>query len=139
MKIMNTEERLDRLEKQNRNLRRGLVGLLLLVSCSGGETTETDASAMDSAKVMISVIDMAVKFYYLENAGWMPTLEDLIIEDENGQVYLNGFSETPKDPWGTEYEIRRGKKPGSWEVISWGPDGLPNTDDDISSKTLKNR
>ena len=28
---MNTEERLDRLEKQNRNLRRGLVGLLLLV------------------------------------------------------------------------------------------------------------
>ncbi len=28
---MNTEERLDRLEKQNTNLRRGLVGLLLLV------------------------------------------------------------------------------------------------------------
>ena len=28
---MNTEERLDRLEKQNANLRRGLVGLLLLV------------------------------------------------------------------------------------------------------------
>ncbi len=28
---MNIEERLDRLEKQNRNLRRGLVGLLLLV------------------------------------------------------------------------------------------------------------
>ena len=32
---MNTEQRLDRLEKQNRNLRRGLVGLLLLLSLVG--------------------------------------------------------------------------------------------------------
>lgn len=36
-----------------------------------------------------------------------------------------------KDPWGNEFEIRC--EQGAIEVVSSGPDGQPNSEDDISS------
>lgn len=38
-----------------------------------------------------------------------------------------------KDPWGNEFEIRCDQA-SNIEVISSGPDGQPNTEDDISSQ-----
>jgi hypothetical protein len=42
--------------------------------------------------------------------------------------------ESPKDPWGTPYEIIQGTQAGTWLVRSWGPDRTPDTDDDIVSR-----
>ncbi|MHC4513665.1 MAG: type II secretion system protein GspG [Planctomycetota bacterium] len=95
-------------------------------------------SEEDTARLSLSEIDKAVELYYIEQRK-VPELEDLITENEQGRVYLKGFSEVPRDPWGTEYEIRKGENAGSWEVICYGRDTLPDTDDDISSKTLKDR
>jgi general secretion pathway protein G len=95
-------------------------------------------SEVDTAALSVSEIDKAVELYYVDKRR-IPTLEDLITEDDQGRVYLKGFSEVPKDPWGTEYEIRKGDNAGSWEVICYGRDTLPDTDDDISSKTLKDK
>ena len=67
----------------------------------------------------------------------LPTMETLITPDERGRVWLQGYSKSPTDPWGNEYEIRPGDNPGLFEVISYGPDAQPNTDDDINSSTLK--
>ena len=95
-------------------------------------------SEEDTAKLSLSEIDKAVELYYIDKRR-IPTLEDLITEDENGRQFLKGFSEAPRDPWGTEYEIRKGENAGTWEVVCFGRDTLPDTDDDISSKTLKDR
>jgi hypothetical protein len=43
------------------------------------------------------------------------------------------------EPWGGTYEIRAGKFRGRYEVISYGPDGQADTDDDISSTTARRR
>ena len=95
-------------------------------------------SEQESARQSVSQIHAAVKLYYLDKRS-IPSLEDLITPNEKGQAYLEGFTSNPTDPWGTEYEIRRGEHPGTWEVISHGPDTLPDTEDDISSKTLKDK
>ena len=65
--------------------------------------------------------------------GW----DELIEEDQNGMAYIEGLTGPPMDPWGNEYEIREGERRNQYEVISWGPDGEPDTEDDISSKTAR--
>ena len=78
-------------------------------------------------------------FIIRTRARELPTWEVLITPDERGSRYLDGYSEPPKDPWGNEYEIRGGERPRDYEIMSWGPDGQPATEDDISSKTIKSR
>jgi general secretion pathway protein G len=95
-------------------------------------------SEVETARQSVGQINASVKMYYLEKRS-IPSLEDLITPNDKGQVYLEGFSEAPTDPWGTPFEIRRGEHPGTWEVVSYGPDQLPDTEDDISSKTLKDK
>ncbi len=62
----------------------------------------------------------------------LPTFEMLIERDEKGRRYLDE-NEVPKDPWQNPYEIIPGEHQGEFVVISYGPDGLPNTEDDIRS------
>lgn len=95
-------------------------------------------SAEETARQSVGQIHAAVKLYYLDKQT-IPSLEDLITPDDKGQAYLEGFTEVPIDPWGNPYEIRRGEHRGTWEVLSIGPDTLPDTEDDISSKTLRDR
>ena len=89
------------------------------------------------AKLDVSQINDAIRTYYSQNHK-IPKLEDLTTPDKNGQAYLQGYESggMPKDPWQNPYEIREGENRGTWEVLSWGPDGLQNTEDDISSKRL---
>ena len=91
------------------------------------------------ARVNVNGISEAVTLFMMRQTGRreLPTLEMLITPDERGYRYLEGFAENPKDPWGNEYEIRPGDRPGLFEVICYGPDGLSDTDDDINSTTLK--
>jgi general secretion pathway protein G len=60
--------------------------------------------------------------------------EDLTVltqKNEKGEALL---TELPRDPWGNEYKIVI-DTPTKWKVISFGPDGNENTEDDISSVT----
>ena len=131
---MTIEERVDRLEQQNRNLRCVVEGLLLpvlvvLLSCCGSDQNEFNLELDE-----INKIERVRKHE-------LPALMDLITEDEKGRpsVKGKGFSQDPRDPWGTPYEVRWGDKPGRLEIVSAGPDKLQNTDDDISSRDLNRR
>ena len=61
----------------------------------------------------------------------VPSLEDLTTPDEKGKTYLHENSDAT-DPWGNSYIIRETER-NRFEVISFGPDGAENTEDDISS------
>lgn len=54
----------------------------------------------------------------------------LEIDRNNNEPYLVGGERSLNDPWGSRYRLEReGER---WRVISNGPDGVPDTVDDIS-------
>ena len=54
----------------------------------------------------------------------------LEIDRNNNEPYLAGGERSLYDLWGNPYRLEReGKR---WRVVSNGPDGVPNTEDDIS-------
>ena len=54
----------------------------------------------------------------------------LEIDRNNNEPYLAGGERFLNDPWGSPYRLEcEGKR---WRVVSNGPDGVPDTADDIS-------
>lgn len=103
----------------------------------------------DSAKLQrttsdFNAIGSALEGYKL-NAGTYPTtqqgLKALIDRPTSSpqpkrwvRVFTKG--KIPEDPWGNEYRYAfpGSKNTTTFELISNGPDGRPNTEDDISSQ-----
>ena len=88
------------------------------------------------ARADLASLKNGINMYLLQsNAKDLPTWVTLITPDERGTVWLEGYSEPPKDPWGNEYALlpwNRGVP--DFEVQSWGPDGLQDTEDDLSAR-----
>src|SRR5262249_15365032 len=108
-----------------------IIGLLATIVVpnlmASGETAK-----LKKAQADVRVISDAVKTYILLNsARELPTMEQLTTKDEKGNVTIETGS---KDPWGQDYEIKRGEKLSDFEVVSAGPDGQMGTEDDISSR-----
>ena len=106
----------------------------------------------------ISSLHDAVTIYVMKNRR-LPTLDELVTPNEKGETYLRNMTETPTDPWGTPYEIRRRDSERSskttaplpgWErdaanerlqedtlsqfdILSYGRDRRQGTEDDIAS------
>ena len=59
----------------------------------------------------------------------------LEIDSNNNEPYLAGGERFLDDPWGNRYRlVCEGKR---WRVVSNGPDGVPNTEDDIGAEGKK--
>ena len=59
----------------------------------------------------------------------------LEIDRNNNEPYLVGGERSMDDPWGNRYRlVCEGKR---WRVVSNGPDGVPNTEDDIGAEGKK--
>ena len=93
---------------------------------------------IDTAKADLSSIDTAVQLYAMRK-GRIPEMEELITPDDNGQAFLPNYEEEPNDPWGNPYIIRGLDGRLNYEVISYGPDGDEDTEDDLSSKKKARR
>lgn len=113
-----------------------IIGLLATVVVPNVLGMGEDAK-IQKAKADIKVIADAVTVYKLQVRGaQLPTMETLTTPDEKGKTWLNSSS---RDPWDNEYEIREGERRSDFEVRSAGPDGNPDTEDDISSKTMNTK
>lgn len=88
-------------------------------------------SQIGLAETKVKLLDESVGTYKVKNGRMPKSLEELTEPNERG---LQIERELPKDPWGNDYELRKGDKASEWAVISAGPDGTFDTDDDISSK-----
>lgn len=87
---------------------------------------------IDAAKAEIATIASAVKMYIIRHHR-LPTMEDLITEDERGNKYIeNGNFKDGEflDPWGNPYELVE-LGPKKFDVVSHGEDGEEGTDDDL--------
>ena len=128
-------------EIQNRSRRDGgftLVEIMVVIVILGLLATMVAQSVMGSGEkarigttqASVKTLSDAVKHYYLEKGHLPESLEELVTEDEDGRTYLEALE---KDPWGNDF-ILRGDTGRDFEVLSCGPDGSEDTDDDISSK-----
>ena len=124
-----------------------LVEIMVVVVIIGLLATMVAPRVMDAlfrsnikkAKVDIRQIAQAVQMFQLRNNGRLPDdLEALVTPDENGQTYLQDLTEVPLDPWGNEYRLEPDPEhPRQFIVRSYGEDGQPETEDDITNKTLQ--
>ena len=117
-----------------------IVILGLLASIVGSNVIKNlTESEEDTAKINVNNFADIVRQYRISEGKLPDSFEDLITPNEKGQAYIEGYSEAPKDPWGNPYQIVVGENGNSFEVISWGPNGLEGDEDDISSKNAKDR
>ena len=113
---MNTEERLDRLEKQNRNQRRGLVGLLLLVlvvalplSCASKEESQIGRYQMRTSSNGRAVwrLDTATGelcYWNLTLRHWVRAANGSPVSREEAAKIRKAESLSEKLSWGTLFD-----------------------------------
>ncbi|MCB9877695.1 MAG: type II secretion system protein GspG [Planctomycetes bacterium] len=86
-----------------------------------------DEARVTKAQTDVATIRDAVRMFR-QGEGRLPSLAELTTADERGHVAIEALT---LDPWGNDYVVREGKPPHSFEVVSAGPDGSLDTDDDI--------
>ena len=87
------------------------------------------SSRISAAKGQISNFDTGINAYLLEHGKYPPTLEALTAGDEPVMASL------PIDPWQNPYKYAYPGRhpPYKYDISSFGPDGIENTDDDLAN------
>jgi len=72
----------------------------------------------------------AVQVWVIVNGceGGLPSLAEL---EAGNELLARCFADFPQDPWGNAYVIVAGQERNTFVVQSNGPDGRPDTADDI--------
>lgn len=122
-----------------------LVELLVVVAILGilgtiglqGVTKHIENTRKTAAKQAVDNIRGAVMAYMIGEKKSVPPTDLKVIIDQSGDEdpYLDGGEGALVDPWDGDYRIEvKGKR---FVIISNGPDGSPNTDDDIRSDKIE--
>jgi hypothetical protein len=82
-----------------------------------------------SARVQCMQIHEAASSYERDRGKLPDDLSVLTQEDDKGRALLVDLS---NDPWGSPYKLVV-DSPTKWKVVSFGPDRMENTADDIAS------
>jgi len=101
-----------------------------------------EAARIDAAKLQIKGFMEPLRIFRLQQGGYPPTeqgLNALLLEMTtiDGRITGGRYIEPPlkPDPWGRPYQYVYPSMHGmdAPDIWSCGPDGVPNTDDDIGS------
>jgi prepilin-type N-terminal cleavage/methylation domain-containing protein len=122
-----------------------LVELLVVVAILGilgaiglqGVTKHIENTRKTAAKQAVDNIRGAVTAYMIGEKKSTPPSDLKVIIDQTGDEdpYLDGGEGALVDPWDGDYRIEiKGKR---FVIISNGPDGSPNTEDDIRSDKIE--
>jgi general secretion pathway protein G len=114
-----------------------LVALAMNTLTGVGDTAKEEAAAAN-----VSAFKTALYSYQLES-GTLPTTDQGLkalwskptAEPIPARWHAMFTEEQGADPWGHPYQYRNPGKhnPDSFDVFSYGPDGLPDTADDIGN------
>jgi len=101
----------------------------------------TEQARITAARTQLAAFATALDAFEVDN-GYYPKgsdgLKDLIIQPRDAPNWKGPYlrqSEIPLDPWGNPYiyECPGRHNPSGYDLMSMGPDGQPNTDDDITN------
>lgn len=114
----------------------GILAAIVVPKFSG----RTEQARQTAAQSQIATFGTALDAFEVDT-GFYPKgkdgLLDLVQQPRDAQnwkgPYLKG--EIPQDPWGNDYvyEYPGKRNPGSYDLMSVGPDGRAGTDDDITN------
>jgi general secretion pathway protein G len=98
----------------------------------------TEEAKIKATKTQISAIESALDLFEVDNGYFPETSEGLyplVVQPqdaENWKQYLKGL---PMDAWKNEFTYERPGQynPDGYDIVSAGPDGRFNTDDDITN------
>ena len=122
-----------------------LVELLVVVAILGilgtiglqGVTKHLETTRKTAAKTAVDNLRGAVTNYMIDKKKSTPPNDLKVLVDVSGDEdpYVEGGEGALVDPWDNDYRIEvKGKR---FVVISDGPDGAPNTEDDIRSDKIE--
>jgi len=116
-----------------------IIGIMLTL-VAPRITGRTKQAKITQANHQIEAFRTALQQYEIDIGGFPKNLQGLVEKpsdvDENewrDGGYL-GSNKIPKDPWGREYHYRSpGEHYKDYDIWSDGPDGQPDTEDDIAN------
>lgn len=127
-----------------------VLAVLVIVAIVGGLVgpaifNQVAKGKANAAKAQISNLEKSLDTFYLDCGfypGTEPGLDALANEPDVGRQCSGydpkGYVEDrklPKDPWGLDffYVFPGENRPDSYDLYSAGPDGEPNTEDDVTN------
>ena len=123
-----------------------IMGMLMAV-LAVGVSGQIDNARAKTAQLHLSRIGSALEFYKMDNSRFPNTdqgLEALVRQptaaplprNYNPQGYIN--EEQLVDPWGEPFQYRQPGEhnPYTFDIWSFGPDGVEGGDDDIANWTI---
>ncbi len=125
-----------------------IMGMLSAIVATNVMGSKEEAS-IQKAQMDIKTLDEALDMYKLDNNKY-PTSDqglDALVNKPTSSPepknYRSGgyIKELPQDPWGNDYMyLRPGTHNSSrYDIYSFGPDGEPDTDDDIGNWKKSNK
>ncbi len=110
---------------------------------------QLDKSKIENTKIQIVQLESGLKLFKVDNGFYPDTqqgLDALIVMPTTGREprrydssgYLDG-DQIPLDQWSSEFIYIGPDQTGgtTYEIISPGQDGVPQTEDDISSRNIR--
>jgi len=118
----------------------GILASMVVPNLMGSQ----ERANMQKAVSDVTALETSLSLYKMDNYDYPSTeqgLEALVdqtdIEPEPRRFPEGGYvKRLPKDPWGNEYILLNPGEQGKMDVFSRGPDGEPNTEDDIGNWNL---
>ncbi|WP_423431753.1 type II secretion system major pseudopilin GspG [Limisphaera sp. 4302-co] len=145
MKTKMTERRWDRGARGGFTLVELLLVLVILGTLAAIVLPKfagrTEQARITAARTQLAAFATALDAFEVDN-GYYPKgsdgLKDLIIQPRDAPNWKGPYlrqNEIPLDPWGRPYiyECPGRHNPNGYDLMSMGPDGQPNTDDDITN------
>lgn len=111
--------------------------LLILASLATVAISRTlKGTQSKQAKIDINTLSQAINVYFIDVGSYPPTLDALVIQPDglaNPQKWNGSYleKELPADPWGNQYLYS--VNGDQIQIKSMGPDGIADTQDDITS------
>ena len=120
-----------------------VLGIIALLLGAGifQLTGVLDSGRVKKSKGDVATFAAALRTYEL-NCGFLPSTEqglNALVEKPSARPtppsWMQVMKKLPLDPWGKPYMYRKPgtKDKGGYDVYSCGPDGLPDTADDIGN------
>ncbi|MFE8049571.1 type II secretion system major pseudopilin GspG [Brenneria goodwinii] len=115
----------------------GVLASLVVPNLMGNKEKADRQKAISDLVALESALDM----YKLDNHRYPSTEQGLAalvtksdVAPEPRNYPQDGYiRRLPKDPWGGDYQLLSPGQHGRLDVFSFGPDGMPDTDDDLGN------
>lgn len=118
----------------------GILASLVVPNLMGNKEKADHQKVVSDIVALESALDM----YKLDNSRYPTTEQGLqaLVTKPSAQPEPRSYPQggyirrLPEDPWGADYQLLSPGQHGQLDIFSYGPDGIPDTEDDIGNWTI---